>query len=165
MSNLENAEVIRKQHLNHEAAVKSIGSLYYLAAIILPLGALGVALNEKSTPLERWLFPVLFLLLSAAYFQLGRWVRALNPKAKTPATILAVIGLLGIPLGTLINAYILYLIHSQKGKMVFSDEYKTIIAETPGIKYKTSKLIWFFIGLLILLILIGIFAAAGLNHK
>jgi hypothetical protein len=159
MSTIENAEVIRKEHLNHEASIKSIGSLYYLAAILLPLGALGFALDPKAESLGRWLVPVLLILLSAAYFQMGRWFRALNPKAKMPATILAVIGLLGIPLGTLINGYILYLIHSQKGKMVFSDEYKTIIAETPDIKYKTSLLVWIFIGLLVLLILIGILAA------
>ena len=46
-----------------------------------------------------------------------------SPPAAGPAllgglgwTLLSVIGLIGIPLGTLINAYILYLLHSEKGK-------------------------------------------------
>jgi hypothetical protein len=39
---------------------------------------------------------------------------------------------------------------------VFSDEYREIIEQTPEIKYKTSKVLWFFLFLLLGLIGLGI---------
>jgi hypothetical protein len=46
---------------------------------------------------------------------------------------------------------------------VFSDEYKRVIAETPHIKYRTSIVVWIFLGLLLLLFgamfLVAIFGA------
>ena len=47
---------------------------------------------------------------------------------------------------------------SAKGKMVFSEEYKGVIAETPHIKYRSSIVTWILLGLLVI-ILLGIMAA------
>jgi hypothetical protein len=58
----------------------------------------------------------------------------------------------------LINGYILYLVFSQKGKTVFSDEYQAVIQQTPHIKYRTSIIIWILLGLVALLLAIGLFA-------
>ena len=74
----------------------------------------------------------------------------MNSKIKIPATIFSAIGLLSVPIGTLINGYILYLIYSAKGNMVFSEEYRKVIAATPNIKYKTSIIIWIFLGIVVL---------------
>ncbi|HKB60455.1 MAG TPA: hypothetical protein VKC56_10480, partial [Gallionellaceae bacterium] len=65
------------------------------------------------------------------------------------AGVLAGLGLLGFPFGTVISAFILYLLFSKKGAMVFSDEYKQVIADTPDIKYRTSIIVWIFLALLI----------------
>ena len=43
--------------------------------------------------------------------------------------------------------------------MVFSDEYRAVIEQTPHIKYRTSIIVWIVLGLLLLLIAIGIFGA------
>ena len=72
------------------------------------------------------------------------------------AIVLSAIGLLGFPIGTLISAYFLYLLVSEKGKVVFSDEYKEVIRKTPHIRYKTSIVVWIFLGLLLLLIGLGL---------
>ena len=50
------------------------------------------------------------------------------------------------------NPYILYLIFGKKGQMIFSPGYQEIVAETPDIKYKTSKVVWIVLLLLILLV-------------
>lgn len=63
--------------------------------------------------------------------------------------MLACIGLLGIPVGTLINAYILWLLFSKKGKRVFSVDYQRIIAETPHIKFRTPIFAWVVLAVLI----------------
>lgn len=96
----------------------------------------------------------------------GRWLRPrstawrkLKSWARIPTAILSGIGLLGFPVGTLINGYILYLVFSRKGVTVFSDDYKRVIAETPHIKYRTSIVVWIILGWLVALILFGVFAA------
>ena len=90
----------------------------------------------------------------------GRGFRRLKRWVRIPATILSGLGLLGFPLGTLINGYILYLVWSQKGKMVLSSEYQGVIAATPEVKYKTSPLVIVLLALLIGLIVFGVIAAA-----
>ena len=43
--------------------------------------------------------------------------------------------------------------------MVFSDEYRAVIEQTPHIKYRTSIIVWIVLGLLLLLIVFGIIGA------
>lgn len=43
--------------------------------------------------------------------------------------------------------------------MVFSPYYKEIISQTPHIKYKTSIVVWIFLGLLLALLGLGIVGA------
>ncbi len=54
----------------------------------------------------------------------ARGVRKLAPWARITTIVLAAIGLLGFPVGTLINGYILYLMLSKKGKRIFEDDYR-----------------------------------------
>lgn len=152
------AEAIRRAHLSHEASLRAVGALYLLGSGLLTFAAVAsliTLVGETPAPETEdvsLVVAVLFLLLAALQFQVGRWLRALNPKGKTPATVLAIIGLLGFPIGTLINAYILYLLNSKKGVVVFSPEYAAVRAATPHIKYKTSIIVWIFLGLLLALL-------------
>lgn len=139
---------IRKRHINHEAAVRSVGMLYYIGASLLGMVGLVSLIDGK----QGALIGLLFVVLSALYFMVGRWFRVLNPKARVPGTILAALGLLGFPIATLVNAYILYLIHSEKGKVVFSDNYQAVIEATPGVKRKTSIVVWILLGIFVLFI-------------
>ena len=84
-------------------------------------------------------------------------LRQLRSWARIVSGVLSGIGLLGFPLGTLLNGYILYLLFSKKGTMVFSDEYKRVIELTPGIKYRTSIVVWIFLGLLLVLLGVAVF--------
>jgi hypothetical protein len=64
-----------------------------------------------------------------------------------------VLGLAGFPLGTLLNMYILWLIHSEKGKLIFSPDYAAIVEATPDVKYRTTLLVWIILGLIVLVLL------------
>ena len=66
--------------------------------------------------------------------------------------MLAGFGLLGFPIGTLINAYILYLFLSKKGRTIYSPEYQEVIAATPHVKYRTSIVVWILLALVVVLI-------------
>jgi hypothetical protein len=126
------AEQIRKDHIKHEASVKSVGFLYFLAAAFLILAGVGGLISGEGPN----------MVVGLVFAGLGI----------LPTAVLSGIGLIGFPLGTIINGYILYLVLCQKGRTVFSDEYKRVIEQTPHIKYKTSIIVWIFLGLLLLLI-------------
>jgi hypothetical protein len=148
-------EETRRKYLNREASVKSIGALYLLGAIITILVGISGAVSEKeATPGVRITVVILCTGLGLFQFWVGRGLQKLKSWARIPTGILSGIGLLLFPLGTLINACILYLVFSKKGSMVFSPQYQQVIAATPHIKYKTHIIVWILFGLLIVLIAI-----------
>jgi len=155
------AESIREEHIKHEASVKSIGILYLLggAGVLLAGLAMMVAALAGPSP-EMAAIPIGIVLLLIASFQIavGLAIRRLKTWARFAGVVLSVIGLLGFPLGTLINGYILYLLLSSKGQTVFTDEYREIVQQTPHIKYRTPLIVWIFLGILLLVIFGAIFA-------
>lgn len=168
-------DAFRNRYLSHEASIKSIGILYMIPAVLMLIGfvvMLGAAVagaffggggqGAFGGPglLE---FAVVFLIYGAfgALSCYAGWgIRKFKKVPKRIVTVLSAIGLIGFPLGTLINGYILYLLHGQKGKVVFSDRYQEVIRQTPHIKYKTSMIVKIFVGLLIAVIVPGIIAFA-----
>ena len=155
------AEEMRKKYLSHEASIKSIGLLYYLGGAALTLAALAsvVAFLGGKGDLQTAAVGFFFAIFAVAQIWVGTGLRRLRSWARIPTTILSGIGLLGFPLGTLINGYILYLVLSQKGTTVFSPEYQAVIQQTPHIKYRTSAVVWIILGVVLLLIIGGISAA------
>jgi hypothetical protein len=161
------AEQIRQKHLSHEASVKSIGTLYYLGAILLLLVFFGYSsailrvFNEGAAGGSEvgMLIGGALLMLGLIVFQwiLAGGLRKLRPWVRIPTIILSIIGLIGFPIGTLISGYILYLMLSAKSKMIFSPEYQQVIAATPHLRYRTSLLRT----VLIVLLVIAVFMAIG----
>jgi hypothetical protein len=180
---LSQAELIRKSHLNHETNVKSFGCLYTLGGIMGILGAIfyigigifvmaggvvseelqGMVFGADGDPMVAGIITtlvgVVFLAIAVAQLFAGRSMQTLNPSGKTLAIIVAAIGMLQFPCGTMISGYLLYLLVSSKGTMVFSSAYKEVMQATPHIRYRTSIIVWIFLFLLIGVILLGIIAA------
>jgi len=153
------SEEIRQEHIKHEASVKSIGLLYFLgAAFMFIFGLVGLFTSTRGRSGPSTVIAVLFIGLAAGQLWVGIGVRALKGWARVAAGILSGIGLLGFPLGTLINGYILYLLFSKKGSMVFSEDYKRVIQETPHIKYRTSAVVWVLLAILLGFLALGMFA-------
>jgi hypothetical protein len=180
---LSQAELIRKSHLNHEANIQSFGCLYTLGGILGILGGIayigigifimsgrlpasagaGAGAGAGQEPLVAGIITsvvgIVFLAIASAQLFAGRSMQTLNPSGKILAIVVSSIGLLGFPCGTIISGYLLYLLLSSKGAMVFSSGYKEIIEATPHIRYRTSIIVWIFLFLLIGVILLGIVAA------
>jgi len=150
---MSEAERIRRQYLNHEASVKSIGTLYLVGAIAMTV--VSVPATFLGPPAGPWELGVLIGLI-VLFFCVGRGLRRLQRWTRVPVVVLAVIGLFQFPLGTIINAYILYLMLSPKSAYVMSDEYRTIIEQTPHIRYRSWGC------LVVLLIVIVAFVALAL---
>lgn len=172
----ESALTIRQAHIKHEASVKSIGTLYYIGTVLLGLGllvqiaqAVGFVINSSSdvsamaSGLGKTVVMIVILgLLAAIQGVCGYGIRNLKSWGRIMGIVLGAIGLIGFPVGTIISAYILYLLISRKGGMVFSAEYKEIIAATPEVKYKTSIIVWIILGIIVLGV-IGVVIAAALK--
>lgn len=160
------AEATRNAYISHEASVKSVGVLYYLGGVALFLVGIGALIPGFAGKGEAAAFiasPIL-LALGTGQFCVGRGLRRLRPWARISSGILSGIGLLGFPIGTIINGYILYLVCSQKGAVVFSSEYQAVIQQTPHIKYRTSIVVWIVLGFVLLLVAIGIIMAISSGH-
>ncbi len=180
---LSQAELIRKSHLNHEANIQGFGCLYTLGGIMGILGAIfyigigifvmaGGGVSEELQPLvfgangdpmvagiTTTLVGVIFLAIAVAQLFAGRSMQTLNPSGKILAIVVAAIGMLQFPCGTLISGYLLYLLVSAKGRTVYSSAYKEVMQATPHIRYRTSIIVWIFLFLLIGVILLGVVGA------
>ena len=98
-----------------------------------------------------------FTAAGLLYLIVGKGFRSLNRLVRIPGAFLACIGLIGFPVGTIINGYILYLLLSPKTQTVFSVEYKKVIASTPHVRHSST----FGKILVIVFIVIAIFAFVG----
>jgi hypothetical protein len=159
------AEAIRQEHIAHEVQLKSVGTLYYLGGFVGTLAGLAILLpmlthSDDRAPLA--IAGAIYLILGPASLALGYGFRRLRPWVVVPGTALSVLGLLAVPLGTLINGWILYLIHCKKGRTVLAPDYQAIVDATPHVKNRRGVGDWILIGLLVLL-LVGVVAAVAIG--
>ena len=154
------ADAIRREHIQREAAIRSIGTLYYLGGGGLLLAAVAFLVGVAGKPLAGGLpvavLSVIYLAVGLGLIFLARAIRNLRPWARIVAIVLAILGLLRPPAGTLINIYILYLLFSEKGRRIFESDYPEIVAATPDVKSRTSIVVWVFLGILVLFLLLAV---------
>ncbi len=178
------AEAIRRELLNHETAVKSIGSLQGVFAFLIFLGVVGriLALSQTMvTPLARNLailnvvinlcLGVLCVAICIGLHRLqtwARWTSIVLISLNLFFLALAMIAILlsgAVPvaaivlLASAIPGYMLYLLVSHKATRIFTPEYRAIVAQTPHIKYRTSLVLKILLGLLVALMTLAIMAA------
>ena len=162
------AEAIRREHVTHEASIKSVGALFLLGGVLSCLWGLvsfGVSVNGAlgdGRPQEPFflIFGPIVSAVGAIQFAVGYGLRKLAPGSKIPATVLAALSILSFPCGTALGIYTIYLLFSAKGAVVFSEDYKDVIAATPHVKARTSAAAWVVLILLLALIGFGILAAS-----
>ncbi len=161
-SRRDNAEELRQNHLSHEAHVKAVGFLYIVAGCLFGISGCTVAFDPETSRRHQFapLYGLLGLTFALTLISTGMGLRKLRPWSRTLSGVIAGVGLLIFPVGTLVNGLVLYLLFSDKGSMVFSDLYRRVIAATPHLKYRTPILIWILLGLVLLLFIAGAFYAA-----
>lgn len=163
-SELAEAEAIRQAHIKVEATVKSVGTLYYLGAFLVLCASLSffsMPVNGRDGATGMVLMALVIVLIGLAQGVVAYGLRRLRSWARWPAVVLSCIGLLGFPIGTLINALILSNLLGEKPNMVFSPRYQEIIAATPHVKHKTSMAVKVIL-VILLLILVGTIAWVSL---
>lgn len=151
-------EAIRKAHIKAENTAKTAGALYYIGAVVFMVASLASLLDvfgaREGQALVALVSAMFVLALGLGVGFLAHSLRTLKSWVRIPAIILSCVGLLGFPIGTLIHGLILSAIAGKKGRMIFSPEYKDIIAATPHIRQNTSMGVKVLLGLLLVLLLI-----------
>lgn len=153
---MPNTALVRHTHLNHEASIKAIGSLYFLTAF----ASMGMVIRDVAAAVmgatgataEMLITLAIAVPMSGLHVVVGVGLRRMRKWVKAPVGAIAGLGLLNFPFGTLINAYVLYLVFSRKGAMVLSEEYAEVVRQTPHIKYKTSIVVWVLLGLVVFVV-------------
>lgn len=144
------AEAIRQAHITHEASIKAVGFLYYLGGVLVTIGGLASLAGRPDSGGVG--VAIGLVIVGIGQFFAGWGVRALAKWGRVLGCVLSGLGLLAFPIGTAINAYILYLFLSKKGRTIFAPEYQDVIAATPHVKYRTSIVVWIFLALIVALI-------------
>src|SRR5262245_11825188 len=96
-------ERVRKEHLNTEASLQGIGSLWILGGVLTLLGGLAVVFSAALAEGMAFAFGMaaVYVLVGGFSLWVGIKLRKLDEGSRTPATILAVLSLIGFPIGTL----------------------------------------------------------------
>ena len=150
------ALAIRQEYIKHEASLRSFGGLYLFGGVsflFVTVAVLPLLLSDEGFE-GGWAILGLSIPLSLSYFWVGSGLRRLDPGVRLWASLLAALGSLSFPIGTLMGGYLLYLLHGAKGKVVFGDGYPQIVAATSHLKRPTSVLTWGFLGAFVLFVII-----------
>lgn len=158
---LSEAAVIRQNHLRHEASLKGMGALFFLGGafgvLAVALMIMGMFAGDGGNPQgPELLIVILFLAFIPLQFFTWWGLRKLKPWVKIPAGVISGIGILALGLGTIISIYFLYLLFCAKGRFILSPAYQEIMAQTPGMKYKTPLWNWIVLGVIVLLVIAGL---------
>jgi ribosomal protein L37AE/L43A len=170
---LTRAKGIRAENLGHEAAVRSVGVLYYLAAALL----LGLAAFMILAPPDQKFLPAGQIRTAGAgiafvgflVYLLGNGLRRLRRWACIIAALGAASGLLAIfwdpaktGVSALLDAYVLWVTMGTKGRYVTSAEYHAVMDETPDMKPGLGLLTWLLIATVVIVgVVIGFGALRG----
>jgi hypothetical protein len=146
---------IRTPLLKHEASLKSVAWLYWLVALYA--GFVGAAMLPDALrhgPQGDFgygfvVMSIVALVFALAFAVTGWGFRTLAPWVRVPGGILSGLGLLAIPIGTLFNGYILYLMFGAKGRRILSPDYAAIRARTPHLVWRRSAAEWVGVGLIL----------------
>ncbi|TWU49771.1 hypothetical protein [Rubripirellula reticaptiva] len=162
---LSDVEQYRRKYLSHEASIKSMGFIYLLGALFTtPVGLLAMAgsfsiRNDPEGMIVMAIVGSIYTGIGLLHGFVGYGFRKLKSWARIAGMVTSTMGLIIIPIGTMISAYVLYLLISKKGKVVFSDEYRSVIDQTPHIKYKTSIVVWILLGLIAVFVILAFVGA------
>jgi hypothetical protein len=147
-------ESIRHAHLTHESIIRLLGSLTCLAgAALVAFGATALGLsilatfNPNLADLDEdgmlWTktFSGLILCQGVIVIGIGLGLRQLRPWARWTESALMALQIVSTVyaqalLGAVVAVYILYVLHSARGRIVFSPRYQDAMVLTPHIRYR-----------------------------
>lgn len=155
------AHRIRRKHIKHEVSIKTMGLLYLLGAIsFIPVGLLVLvqAISNPQRPDTAFVVGagIVYTLLGCLQAWVGWGLYRFYQPQRVVGVVLSCLGLLAVPVGTIINVYFLWLLGSKKGRQIFAADYQKIIQETPEVRYRTSVFVIVLAVIMISVMIVGL---------
>lgn len=153
---------IRREHISQEASLKAIGIVCIFVAVLSSLLVLSMVSELEDPVVRRTLNPAFSLQLLALtayvplYLVIGFGLYRLSPRARIPAVFTFALGCI-IPPTCFLNWLFLYTLLSKKGRRVLSDDYRTIIQQTPGVHFRQSRVRT----IIVVLVIVGLVSFLG----
>jgi hypothetical protein len=136
-------EATRREHLNYEASVRSIGTMYYAGSVLWGLfGVYFLLVAMRGTEFTAWPLAVVSLVFGLASLVVAWGLRRLQRWAASAAVVLSALSLPVVPFGTVIGTYVLVVLRSAKGRRIFARDYASIVAATPHLEPGASRVVW-----------------------
>jgi serine/threonine protein kinase len=149
------AETIRRAHIQHEASIKSVGTLYSIGAVLIGISAAGVPLvscfdTSTGEAIFGLMLGGLFAGLAVQSFRVGEGLKRLDRKVRVWGTVLALflifayfsigIYVIFLPVGV-IGIYVISLLNSSKAARIFAEDYADIVKQTPHVTGRSSQVL------------------------
>jgi hypothetical protein len=154
------AEKIRREHAHDEVTLYYFGYYHIVCGAILALVGLGISalLFLIEVPEGESIFfvivpAIITALIGIVRLAIGLGLIKLTRFGLVGGMILHVLGLLGIPFETMFSIYFLIIINSEKGKKIFSPEYRAVIDATPNFRRPVPIIGWLFLGVFAIMVL------------
>lgn len=146
------AQQSRESYFGLESKLRSAGAIFFFpsifglfgGSILIVIGILMLQMKNQPTGRGVLVIGLGIAIGGIAYylFVICERLRSLSPKARKPAIVISTVGLLGFPFGTLASVYMLSLLLGERGRFVFSEQYQTLRAKTPELKYRQTGVDW-----------------------
>lgn len=153
---VDGAEQLRREYINPETNIKTLGALFILGGFLLLLSLAGmiggVSSSKQGTAMILMPGVVLTGVFGVAYLVTGFALRRFKTWARITAIVFCALGLLAFPVGTIISLIFLIILAGKKASIVFSPAYQSVIPLTPHVKVKSSKAVM----IVLLTILLGL---------
>jgi hypothetical protein len=169
------AEAVRREHIAHETVVRAIGVIAIVGGLLVVAARVGIvmfgmqAVSLRFVLFYQLVFPLLVVVgicsiaTGVGLLRLSRWGRGAALVLYCVVVLLAArtatFGFKVAPLGGLIGACFLFVLWVPKGRRVFAPDYTDIVGATPHVQYRTSRLLW--VILAVVLATSGVLIAAG----
>ncbi len=153
-------ESMRRKFLAHEGTIRGVGFIYLFfgAVCITPIVALVIGAVSVGQIRGSLAMPVLLIVIvGGCMFALGWGIDRLQ-KWSRPVSFIAIMiaTVFFIPVAP-VSLYIMYLLFSDRGRVVFSDEYRAVVKQTPHIRPGRNGLLWILLLAFLTMILLAIF--------
>lgn len=152
------AEAERREHIAHETVVRAAGVIAIVGGLLVLAVRVWIAMFGMQAVSLRFVlfyelvFPLLVVVgvcsiaTGVGLLRLSRWARigalVLSCVGFLLAARSATFGFRVAPFGVLISACFLFVLLAPKGRRLFAPDYTDIVAATPHVEYRTSRLLW-----------------------
>ena len=125
------AERVRREYLKLETNMRSLGLLQLLGGFTCAIAAVAQLLDGGV------LLGAALAALAGLSAATGVEMRRLSERGRQLAIVSYGVGMISIPVGTIVGGLVVYHCVWGKGRFVFTRDYAAVMAATPHIKYRS----------------------------